>query len=226
MWKQIKISDKFDGRKIVNKNITNIRRLFIIGASGHGKVIEALAREIACYSKITILDDNEELKRIGKVPGGKEYALEFRDCADVIVGIGNAAIRKKIIEYYEEKQINVTSLTHPFSWVASDVRIDNGTVIRRGAIVQPGCTLGKGVIVNTSSSIDHDCKIGNYCHISVGSHIAGTVCIGDNTWIGAGATVSNNITICNDVMIGAGAVVVKDIMEPGTYVGVPAKKIG
>ena len=42
MWKQIKISDKFDGRKIVNKNITNIRRLFIIGASGHGKVIEAL----------------------------------------------------------------------------------------------------------------------------------------------------------------------------------------
>jgi hypothetical protein len=95
MWKQIKISDKFDGRKIVNKNITNIRRLFIIGASGHGKVIEALAREIACYSKITILDDNEELKRIGKVPGGKEYALEFRDCADVIVGIGNAAIRKK-----------------------------------------------------------------------------------------------------------------------------------
>ena len=105
----------------MNKNITNIRRLFIIGASGHGKVIEALAREIACYSKITILDDNEELKRIGKVPGGKEYALEFRDCADVIVGIGNAAIRKKIIEYYEEKQINVTSLTHPFSWVASDV---------------------------------------------------------------------------------------------------------
>lgn len=44
-----------------------------------------------------------------------------------------------------------------------------------------------------------------------------------NTWIGAGATVSNNITICNDVMIGAGAVVVKDIMEPGTYVGVPQK---
>ena len=207
------------------KNILHKCRLFIIGASGHGKVIEALAREIACYSKITILDDNEELKRIGKVPGGKEYSLEFRDCADVIVGIGNAAIRKKIIEYYEEKQINVTSLTHPFSWVASDVRIDNGTVIMAGAIVQPGCTLGKGVIVNTSSSIDHDCKIGDYCHISVGSHIAGTVCIGDNTWIGAGATVSNNVTICNDVMVGAGAVVVKDIVEPGTYVGVPAKKI-
>ena len=75
------------------KNILHKCRLFIIGASGHGKVIEALARESACYSKITILDDNEELKHIGKVPGGKEYALEFRDCADVIVGIGNAAIR-------------------------------------------------------------------------------------------------------------------------------------
>lgn len=207
------------------KKVKQGRWLFIIGASGHGKVIETLAKESEHYSEIIILDDNDELKCIGKVPGGKEYALKFQDCADVIIAIGNASIRKRITEYYEENYINITSLRHPFSWVASDTIIDKGTVIMAGAVIQPGCTLGKGVIVNTSSSIDHDCQIGNYCHISVGSHIAGNVCIGDNTWIGAGATVSNNITICNDVMIGAGAVVVKDIMEPGTYVGVPAKKI-
>lgn len=208
-----------------DKNIMHRHRLFIIGASGHGKVIEALAKEINCYSEITILDDNDKLKSIGKVPGGKEYALKFQECADVIIAIGNATIRKKITEYYEENNINITSLIHPFSWVSTNSTVGAGTVIMAGAIVQPGCTLGKGVIVNTSSSVDHDCKIGDYCHISVGSHIAGTVCIGDNTWIGAGAVVSNNVTISSDVMVGAGAVVVKDIVEPGTYVGVPAKKI-
>ncbi len=207
------------------KNTQHQGRLFIIGASGHGKVIETLARESGRYREITILDDNDELKRMGKVPGGKEYALKFKGCADVIVGIGNAGIRKKITEYYEENYINTISLKHPFSWVASDVMIAKGTVIMAGAIVQPGCKIGKGVIINTSSSVDHDCTIGDYCHISVGSHLAGSVCLGDNTWIGAGATINNNINICSNVMIGAGAVVVKDITEPGTYVGVPAKKL-
>ena len=47
--------------------------------------------------------------------------------------------------------------------------------------------------------------------------------IGNSTWIGAGATVSNNVNICGECTIGAGAVVVKDITEPGTYIGVPAR---
>jgi acetyltransferase-like isoleucine patch superfamily enzyme len=45
----------------------------------------------------------------------------------------------------------------------------------------------------------------------------------DSVWIGAGATVINNVNICGGCTIGAGAVVIKDIDEPGTYVGVPAK---
>ena len=42
---------------------------------------------------------------------------------------------------------------------------------------------------------------------------------------GAGSTVIDHISICDNVMIGAGAVVVKDIMESGTYVGIPARKV-
>ena len=67
--------------------------------------------------------------------------------------------------------------------------------------------------------------IGDYCHIAVGARVAGTVRLGDNVWLGAGATIKNNVTLCADCIIRAGAVVVKDIKEPGTYVGVPAKKI-
>ena len=62
-------------------------------------------------------------------------------------------------------------------------------------------------------------------HISCGARLAGTVTVGNGTWVGIGSTVSNNITIGSDIMIGAGAVVVKDIIEKGTYVGVPARKI-
>ena len=47
--------------------------------------------------------------------------------------------------------------------------------------------------------------------------------VGKGTWIGTGAIVSNNVNICGGCMIGAGAVVIKDITEPGIYVGVPAR---
>ena len=48
--------------------------------------------------------------------------------------------------------------------------------------------------------------------------------MGSETWIGAGVTVSNNVNICGGCMIGAGAVVIKDIHDPGTYIGVPVRK--
>ena len=37
--------------------------------------------------------------------------------------------------------------------------------------------------------------------------------------------VSNNINIYSGCKVGAGAVVVKDITEPGTYVGVPVRRV-
>lgn len=52
--------------------------------------------------------------------------------------------------------------------------------------------------------------------------LAGNVTVGRRTWVGIGASVKNGVTICDNCMIGAGAVVVKNISEPGTYIGVPA----
>lgn len=48
--------------------------------------------------------------------------------------------------------------------------------------------------------------------------------IGNYVSIGSNATILP-VSICDHVVIGAGAVVVKDIKEPGIYVGNPAKKI-
>lgn len=48
--------------------------------------------------------------------------------------------------------------------------------------------------------------------------------IGNNVSIGSNATILP-VKICDKVVIGAGAVVTKDIVEPGVYVGNPARKI-
>lgn len=199
-----------------------VKRLVIIGASGHGKVIADIARKNG-YKEIVFLDDDESVHECGGYPViGKSSEAGTID-ADIIIGIGNAGVRKTIQESVDKNKI--VTLIHPDAVVAEDVVMGAGTVVMAGAVINPGTHIGKGCIINTCSSVDHDCKVGDYVHISVGSHLCGTVSVGNETWIGAGATVSNNVNICSDCMIGAGAVVIKDIKESGTYVGSPVRKI-
>ena len=199
-----------------------MRRLAIIGASGHGKVIADIAKRIG-YCEIVFFDDDESIHECGgyQVVGKSSEAGSID--ADVIVGIGNADIRKRMQESIPHEKL--VTLIHPDAVIAEDVEIGAGTVVMAGAVINPGVGIGKGCIINTCSSVDHDCDVGDYVHIAVGSHLCGTVSVGDGTWIGAGATVSNNVSICSDCMIGAGAIVIKNIEQPGTYVGVPAKRI-
>ena len=197
------------------------KKLVIIGASGHGKVVADIAKKTG-YHEIVFLDDNENIHECGGYPVvGRSHEVETIN-ADVIVGIGNASIRKKIQKSIPERKM--ATLIHPSAVVAEDVIIGVGTVIMAGTVINPGARIGKGCIINTCASIDQDCNVGDYVHTAVGSHLCGTVSVGDETWIGAGATVSNNISICSKCMIGAGAVVIKDAKESGIYIGVPAKR--
>ncbi|MBM6693270.1 acetyltransferase [Pseudoflavonifractor capillosus] len=199
-----------------------MRRLAIIGASGHGKVVADIARKNG-YCEIVFLDDDESVRECGgySVIGNSSHAGQID--SDVFVGIGNADIRKRIQESIPEEKL--VTLIHPDAVIAEDVVIGVGSIVMAGTVINPGARIGKGCILNTCSSVDHDCEVGDYVHIAVGSHLCGTVSVGDGAWIGAGATVSNNISICSDCLIAAGAVVVKDVDSPGTYMGVPARKI-
>ena len=199
-----------------------MRRLAIIGASGHGKVIADIAKKIG-YSEIAFLDDDETIHECGGYPVLGRSSVARTMEADVIVGIGNAGVRKQIQESIPDEKL--TTLIHPDAVIAEGVVLGAGTVVMAGAVINPGVRIGKGCIINTCSSVDHDCNVGDYVHIAVGSHLCGTVTVGNGTWVGAGATVSNNVAICPDCMIGAGAVVISDINESGTFIGVPARRM-
>lgn len=201
-----------------------MKTLGIIGASGHGKVVADISKKLG-YEEIVFFDDNPEVDYCGTYPvvGVTQNILECN--CHAFVAIGNPMVRSRLVEKLMQYGKDIPVLVHPRAVVAEDVQIGAGTVIVAGAVVNPGVQIGTGCIINTCSSVDHDCIVGDYVHVSVGAHVAGTVLIGHHTWVGAGATVSNNLNICANCMIGAGAVVCKDIVEEGTYIGVPARKI-
>ena len=199
---------------------TELKKLVIIGASGHGKVIADIAVRNG-YKEIVFLDDDETIIECAGFPVVGKTSEAKNIEGDKIVAIGNAKIRKRI----QAELNNIVTLIHPTAVISRRVEIGEGTVVMAGAVINSDAVIGKGCIINTGASVDHDCRIADFVHVSVGAHVAGTCIIGERTWIGAGATVSNNVNICGDCMIGAGTVVIKDIDKPGTYVGSPARKI-
>ncbi len=205
-----------------------MRRLVIIGASGHGRVAADVARRRG-YREIVFLDDNRELRNCGKYPvigtaaDFRRLVDEMRIPSEFFVAIGNAGIREALQKKLEYAGGTPVTLVHPDAVIGDEVRIGAGSVMMAGAVINPGTVIGGGCIINTSSSVDHDCMLGDYVHIAVGAHVAGNVVIGNAAWIGAGATISNNLRICDRCVIGAGAVVVSDIRKRGKYVGIPAK---
>jgi len=202
-------------------------KLLIIGASGHGKVVADVAIKMDRWSEISFLDDNEDIKSsmgiwvIGKVSDVSKYIDEY----DIFIGIGNNAIRKDVHEKLEGISASIPTLIHPSAIIGEQVELGIGTVVMAGAVINCCTKIGKGCIINTGSTIDHDNVIEDFVHISPGVHLAGTVKVKQYSWLGIGSVVSNNVCITSRCLTGAGTVVVKDIVESGTYVGVPARRV-
>ncbi len=200
-----------------------MKKLIIVGAGGHGRVVADIAVALNRYNEITFLDDNcDKNVEPFNVSGRVEEFVGFVDECDFVVSIGSNEARKNVTELLEKHKAQLVSLVHPSAVIGGNVKIGKGTVIMAGAVVNNGAVIGDGAIINTCASVDHDCVIGDFTHVSVGAHVAGTVEIGKNCFVCAGATVINNIKICDDCIIGAGAAVVRDIEKSGTYLGVPA----
>lgn len=203
------------------------KKLLIIGAGGHGKVVADIAMKLEKWQSTAFLDNDETIQScMGlDVIGNTDDAIKFKEEADFFVAIGNNATREKVQEDLLEKDLSIVTLMHPQAVLGSDVEVGLGTVVMAGVVINSSTTIGRGCIINTSSSLDHDNQIEDYVHISPGTRVAGTVSVGKRSWLGIGSVVSNNVTISKNCTIGAGSLVLEDITVPGTYVGVPVRRV-
>ena len=191
------------------------QKVIIIGASGHGKVVADIIT--ACGDEVIgFLDDDPQKESLGCIDSFVKYPE-----ADFFIAIGDTRTRKEISRRIH---CNWYTAVHPSAVISPSVSIGPGTVIMPNCVINANATIGSHCIVNSASVVEHDNKIGNYSHVSVGAKLGGGVRIGEAVWVGIGATISNNISVCSNTIIGAGAVVVKNIDEPGIYIGMPARK--
>jgi sugar O-acyltransferase (sialic acid O-acetyltransferase NeuD family) len=202
-----------------------MRRLAIVGAGGHGKVVADTAEQ-AGWESIIFFDDFRPVTEphvIWPVAGNLDRLLQSLDDYDGIsIALGDNQLRLSLCLRFIALNAPLVSVIHPAAVISRHADIGLGTVIFAGAVINACASIGIGGIVNTGACIDHDCRLGNGVHISPGAHLAGNVDIGDLSWIGIGASVKHNIKIGLRVNVGAGAAVVNNIPDGRTVVGVPA----
>lgn len=202
-------------------------KLLILGADGHGRVIADIALRQSAYKHIVFLDDDElipsfaGIEVIGPTGSAYRYIVEY----DMVIAIGDNRTRASIQRELEVLGGQFPVLVHPEAIIGTSVTFGQGTVVMAGAVLNCGTHVGSGCVVNTAAVVDHDGEVEDFVHLSPGSCLAGTVTIGTGTWIGTGAHISNNLTICENCVIGAGATVIRNITIPGTYIGIPARRI-
>jgi sugar O-acyltransferase (sialic acid O-acetyltransferase NeuD family) len=204
-----------------------IKKLALIGASGHGKVVADIAKAIGILEIIFYDDRWQEIPHIsgfeivGSVADGLASDSE-NDYQAAVVTIGHSATRCRIQQ--QLKRV-APALVHPSAVVSPSVKIGLGSIIMPNAVINADAIIGQGVIVNSGAVIEHDCVVGDFSHICPNAALAGGVIIGNQSWIGIGSSVIQLAKVGSNVTVGAGAVVIKHIADHQTVVGNPAKSI-
>lgn len=208
-----------------------VERILIAGSGGFAKEIIHLIHDLGRIEEVVafiepdfMLDRNvipNQILTFPVIPYSKVNPLIDK----VVIGIGIPEIREKIVNNQLDSNQTYLNLIHPSVKISPWVKISDGAVICANSIITVDIEIGKHCQLNLATTIGHDCTIGDYFTTAPGVHISGNCIIGNNVYIGTGAVIKQGISICNNVIIGMGAVVTKDIIEPGTYIGAPAKKI-
>ncbi|MDB4828182.1 acetyltransferase [Candidatus Pelagibacter sp.] len=189
------------------------KKIAIIGAGGHGKVVGEIAL-LSQYKKIDFFDDriNEIVKFpftiINKVDFLKNF---FKDYDDFFVAIGDNEIRKNKLEWLKSLKVNIASLVHPKSTISKFSSYGAGTCIMANSVINAGTLIKDGAIINTSSSVDHDCIIDDFAHISPNCSLSGNIKVGKLAHLGSGTSVHPGIQIGDNVKTAVGSRIFKDI---------------
>lgn len=144
---------------------------------------------------------------------------------EVLVAIGNPLDRYNVVNRLP-KETKYFSFIHPSAIILDDnIKIGEGSIVCAGSILTTNIRIGCHAQLNLQTTIGHDCEIGDYFTTAPGAKVSGNCKIGNRFYIGTNSSIREKITICDDVTIGLGSGVVKNIMEMGTYVGCPVKKL-
>lgn len=183
-------------------------KLLLVGAGGFGRVVlEHASREYDC----AFLDDGPEAGTViddavvlGKTSDLARWYGEFKQ---LVVTIGNNALRERIYAEAREIGYSFPNIIHPSAYISPRAQLGSGIIILNNAVVQNGSKVGDGLIMNPGAELHQDSTVGSNVLIYTNSVVRSLTHVGDRAWIGANAVIGTGATLPDDARVEDGEVV-------------------
>lgn len=105
--------------------------------------------------------------------------------------------------------------------IGDDVEIGANSCVDRARFGRT--VIGDGTKIDNLVQVAHNVVIGKHCLLVAQSGIAGSTRLGDSVTIAAMAGVAGHLEVADHTVLAARGGILKDITEPGVYMGTPAR---
>jgi len=198
----------------------------IIGYGAFGKQVYQIAK-LARRSEPVMVFDDYAAGRVNalKARPFRAYRTSLDEIGEAYVGLGykHLEMREAVLAELRLSGVNCPAVVHESGIVAKSAKIEPGTYVYAGSLLDEDVVLCAGAILNNRVTVSHDSFVGGCSFLAPGVVICGNVRIGSRTFIGAGSVITNGVTIGDDVIIGAGSLVATDVASGMSVVGNPLR---
>ena len=191
--------------------------ILLVGAGGHARAcIDVIEQEGHYLVKGLTGLSGEIGSRILDYPvlgTDEDLPVLLKDCRNVLIAIGQIETpepRMRLFELLQQFDCVSPVIVSPNAYVSPHAKLDTGTIVMHGSVVNAGAKVGRNCIINSQSLIEHDVVIEDHCHIATAAKVNGRVYIGQGTFIGSNSCVRQCIKIGERCIIGMGQQVLVD----------------
>ena len=195
-----------------------MKRLLVIGASGHAKDVVSLAKELG-YTEFILAtsDGGDGFWGIDEVCIDDTLANRYADW-NVFVAIGANVTRQEFMERFAAMRL--VTLIAPTAVIGSATTVGQGCFIGHHTYIGPDSTIGSGTIINVGAVLGHDCQVGDYSQLGPRAVVLGNVCLGDHVFLGASSVVNHGtnetpVKLAAHVSAGMGVLVTSSVKKEG-----------
>ena len=178
-----------------------MRKIIIVGGGGHTLSCEdvILSSKEFSIAGVVLKDKKDTTKYNFNVVGYendlKQLRKKYKYALIGIARVRGYMTRFRLYNILKKNKFELPVIKSKFSYVSSNSKISEGTIIMHGVVINSGAQIGKNCIINSGSIIEHGAKIGSHTHITTGVIINGNAYVGDKNYIGSGSIIHQGIKV-------------------------------